>query len=395
MNYLGFKQTVASVNSITIADVNTEITKQKAVANGLATLDGSGKVPSAQLPSYVDDVVEYNALASFPATGEAGKIYVDTSTNLSYRWSGSQYSKITDGGVDSVNDRKGAVTLSKSDVGLSNVDNTADANKTVASAVTLTQVLPVNLGGTGANTASQARSNLGFGNAKINNTLFDGVASVLINRYSSFIGVSAGTTYNATVVDSEAFIQVGDNTTINLPSSGLAPRTSFTIIHAGTGADSYVNVSGSQFIYYPPTGLASTSAKQLVLKAGETVEIFYRGGSEFDVIAGSYIVRTLLQNIATNSIKAGTASYKKGWRGNTVTLPSSAGEVVIAHGVASLEMVQGKCTDSDGFEVWNNDVDPARQFYIRAKGGNLYVGVTANSSKVFGKTVDLFIGEKL
>lgn len=68
---------------------------QKGAAGGVATLDeNSGKVPSAQLPSYVDDVLEYNEKSSFPTTGESGKIYIDTSTNITYRWSGSIYTAI-------------------------------------------------------------------------------------------------------------------------------------------------------------------------------------------------------------------------------------------------------------------------------------------------------------
>lgn len=51
-------------------------TASRGVANGIATLDASGLIPSAEIaPSYVDDVLEYANLASFPATGEAGKIY--------------------------------------------------------------------------------------------------------------------------------------------------------------------------------------------------------------------------------------------------------------------------------------------------------------------------------
>lgn len=65
-------------------------------ANGVATLDSSGTVPSSQLPSYVDDVVEYANKASFPTTGEAGKIYVDLGTNKTYRWSGSAYVEISE-----------------------------------------------------------------------------------------------------------------------------------------------------------------------------------------------------------------------------------------------------------------------------------------------------------
>lgn len=64
-------------------------------ASGVATLDTSGKVPSSQLPSYVDDVLEYTNKASFPSTGEAGKIYVDKATNLTWRWSGSAYVEIS------------------------------------------------------------------------------------------------------------------------------------------------------------------------------------------------------------------------------------------------------------------------------------------------------------
>lgn len=61
---------------------------------GKASLE-NGKVPVSQLPSYVDDVLEYANKASFPATGESGKIYVDLATNLTYRWSGSAYVEIS------------------------------------------------------------------------------------------------------------------------------------------------------------------------------------------------------------------------------------------------------------------------------------------------------------
>lgn len=55
-----------------------------------------GKVPAAQLPSYVDDVLEYASTAAFPATGESGKIYIATDTNKTYRWGGSAYVEISE-----------------------------------------------------------------------------------------------------------------------------------------------------------------------------------------------------------------------------------------------------------------------------------------------------------
>lgn len=56
-----------------------------------------GKVPSSQLPSFVDDVLEYATVSKFPTTGESGKIYVATSTNKTYRWSGSAYVEVAGG----------------------------------------------------------------------------------------------------------------------------------------------------------------------------------------------------------------------------------------------------------------------------------------------------------
>lgn len=73
----------------------TSFKNTKGKANGLASLDDSGKVPSTQLPSYVDDVLEFTQLDQLPKPGESGKIYVVTSTNLQYRWSGSDYVEIS------------------------------------------------------------------------------------------------------------------------------------------------------------------------------------------------------------------------------------------------------------------------------------------------------------
>lgn len=64
-------------------------------SNGIAQLDASGKVPSAQLPSYVDDVLEFDNKDAFPNTGESGKIYIAIDTNKSYRWGGSVYAEIS------------------------------------------------------------------------------------------------------------------------------------------------------------------------------------------------------------------------------------------------------------------------------------------------------------
>lgn len=104
---LDLKANVADVYKKTEVDgfLNTKADKtaladyipltQKGTADGVATLDGSGKVPVSQLPSYVSDIIEADNLAAFPKTGEANKIYVAKDTNKTYRWSGSQYTEIS------------------------------------------------------------------------------------------------------------------------------------------------------------------------------------------------------------------------------------------------------------------------------------------------------------
>ena len=80
-------------------------------AGSVPVLDGSGLVPSALLPGFVDDVLEFANVAAFPATGEAGKLYISLATNRQYRWSGSIYVEInpSPGSTDAV--PEGSVNL--------------------------------------------------------------------------------------------------------------------------------------------------------------------------------------------------------------------------------------------------------------------------------------------
>jgi hypothetical protein len=141
----------------TISDFSTaadaRITAQKGVANGLCPLDGTTKIASTYLPSFVDDVLEYANLAAFPVTGESGKIYLAIDTNFSYRWTGSTYAHLDPSlalGETSTTAYRGdrgkiaydhsQVTTgnphgtTKTDLSLGNVDNTSDLNKPISTA---------------------------------------------------------------------------------------------------------------------------------------------------------------------------------------------------------------------------------------------------------------------
>ncbi len=93
-------QAISTVSGLQTALDNKINTSERGVSGGVATLDEFARIPPSQLPSYVDDVLEYLTTAAFPATGETGKIYIainqGTAANPTrqYRWTGSAYVEI-------------------------------------------------------------------------------------------------------------------------------------------------------------------------------------------------------------------------------------------------------------------------------------------------------------
>lgn len=86
------------------------------VADGVATLDTTGKVPSNQLPSFVDDVIEIDSIDVAPSTGEEGKIYVAKDTGKCYRWSGTMYTEISTSDIVTASDKNGYIKINGTDV---------------------------------------------------------------------------------------------------------------------------------------------------------------------------------------------------------------------------------------------------------------------------------------
>jgi hypothetical protein len=106
---------ITNLNEYTGFDSRYQISSQKGQINGYASLDETGKVPSSQLPSYVDDVLEFPNFISFPISGSTGIIYIALDTNRTYRWSGSTYLEISPSDVTQVFGRVGNISAEEND----------------------------------------------------------------------------------------------------------------------------------------------------------------------------------------------------------------------------------------------------------------------------------------
>ena len=221
---------------------DARISAQKAQPSGLATLDATGKVPAAQLPSFVDDVLEYADLASFPVTGENGVIYVAIDSNKTYRWSGSTYIEISPSAVTSVFGRSGVVAAQSGDYSAAQVSNTPAgslSSVTVQAAIneldsekqpvdaTLTALAAFNSNGiivqTAADTFAARSIASGTGITVSNGDGVSGNPSIAI----SASGVTASTYGSASQVSSFAVnaqgqITSASNTAINITASQVS-----------------------------------------------------------------------------------------------------------------------------------------------------------------------------
>lgn len=111
------------------------------VAEGAASLDASGKVPASQLPSCVDDVLEVDGIENAPETGESDKIYVDTDTNRTYRWSGTSYVEISASDIITASELNGYIKINGTDV---KVFDPADIETALANKIDKSDTLILN-----------------------------------------------------------------------------------------------------------------------------------------------------------------------------------------------------------------------------------------------------------
>lgn len=345
LNSFGVNSTATELNYLdgVTSNVQTQLdnkisNSKKGVANGIASLDSNGKVPSSQLPSYVDDVIEYDSLSEFPSSGETGKIYIDKTTNKTYRWSGTSYIEISQSlalGTTSSTAFRGDYgntayqhslktsgnphNVTKSDVGLSNVGNFKAVSTIANQGLTTTE-------------KSNARANIGAGTSNFSGSYTDltnkptiptvGNGTIKITQNGTTKGsftmnqsgnatialTDNNTTYSQATSSALGLVKIGytengknypvelsngqmfvnvpwtdTNTKYSQATSTTAGLVKIGFTESGKNYPVELNTSGQMFVNVPWTdtnttyGLASTSANGLLKQLNGSTSQFMRG----------------------------------------------------------------------------------------------------------------------
>lgn len=290
----------------------------KGVANGVASLDANGKVPSSQLPSYVDDVLEYSSKSSFPSSGESGKIYVDTTTNKTYRWGGSAYVEISEslalgetentayyGDKGKTAYDHSQVTsgnphnVTKTDVGLGNVGNFKAVSTVASQGLSDTEKsnARANIGaGTGNGTyskpsggipktdlASAVQTSLGLADTSLQHTTVSG--SPDLDTYLT-TGVYHITTQTATHAPTTNHATLFVDATVGAPYQVFKPDTGDTVWYtrhrSGSAWTAWVAMKLTDTTYSD----ATTSAAGLMSAADKTKLNGIAAGAQVNSITG-------------------------------------------------------------------------------------------------------------
>ena len=345
-----------NVDADTLDGINSTAFEQisnKNQNNGYAGLDSAGKVANAQLPSYVDDVVEYANFAGFPATGETGKIYVAIDTGDVYRWGGSSYVQINDAVTSADQATKLAtardIILSGPITGTASFDGTANASITtslnISSKTTSDLSEGSNLYYTDArfdtrlaskNTANLSEgSNLYYTDARVQTVIDSNSAGFITPSSSSALTNKTGAisqwTNDAGYLTSES-----DSQTLSFssPSISITGGNSINISALTTGlitassTDTLTNKSGNISMFTNDAGyITSETDNQTIAFASPIL-----------TISGSNSTANL-SSLVTGFI---TASSTETLTNKTLTSPKINEDVAVTSTATELNLLDGK-----------------------------------------------------
>ena len=358
---------------------------QKGMANGVATLDSSGVIPANQLPSYVDDVLEFATLAAFPSTGETGKIYISIETSMTYRWTGTVYAAIGGGAGTSdtalrlFNPRTiaiggGATGTATQFDGSANIIipiTEVDASKITKGTIPAARIPTLNQSTTGnAATATAATTATKLATPrKINGKDFDGTADIEFDGGGIFIGTPIWVNINrANVYD--GFI-ASDGQLLN--------RADFPDLWAAVAANTYAKVTEAAWIadplvrssYTEGNGTTTFRVPDLNGIQSGSLKGLYARGDGYNNSSGS-VLGDAIRNI-TGTMGA-TRSFYKGYEA-TLGAFSQKDSVLNADGTGSNASTI-RLFDFDASRVVptsneNRPVSAVGVWLIRARGATM------------------------
>lgn len=339
-NHTGF-QTISTITGLQgFLDGKIEAS-QKGIPNGVATLDGNGKVPLSQINDALLGAVNYRG--SYNASTNTPALLLPSAANKGYYWivsvagtqqgftfnvgdwiisNGAEYGRVpTSADVISVAGRKGVVTLSKNDVGLDQVNNTSDINKPISTAQQTALNGKLNLTGgtlTGALTAPNSTLNsTGFyhnGLLSIGGSgAFGGVVS------SPQVPVSGNDLTNKTYVDGNFSLKNGTNSTGTWPIAitGNAPtwaNQNFT--ESNQPATNYIMGSASGNLW---TRISMASLKQGLATSLQDVTDIGSNTTNGATFGGALSAATVKSNNALGFRVSNSNGFFAGFRDDDAT----------------------------------------------------------------------------
>ena len=318
----------------------------KGANNGVAELDSAGKVPSSQLPSFVDDVKEYDSKTVFPATGEADKIYIAKDTDLCYRWSGTQYAEISPslalGETSSTAYRgdRGKIAYDHSQSTHARTDATAVTSSSTNGNIKIngTETTVYTHPGTGTNPHGTTKSDIGLGS----------VANYDQSKAIKSI-TRSGTTFTATALDgtTSSFTQQDNNTTYTGANGITLSGTTFSnsgvraIATGTTNGTINVNTNGST---------ANVVVKGLGDRAFDSTSYLpLAGGTLTGRTVFNNVLMPLSQGKVTNLSTATTELFKDGIAIASPTANLDLGWIRVT-GTSETDTIMEIATGDDGIE---------------------------------------------
>ena len=235
-----------------------------------------GKVPANQLPSYVDDVLEYDSVSAFPAAGEGGKIYVAKDVNKTYRWGGTQYVEISQSlalgetSETAYPGDKGLASSNKIDAHVANTNNPHD--------VTAKQVGAWNLNGANETKAKSQSILIKSDSGETLGSISIGITPSGLRLYVSDTGISGGRDASSIAIWPSRISVINGDETVNIRWADIITQKIVQQVFYQNGANAELPVSSAAIqdfwkVVASPEIYTAISGKQDMLSPGDDIHV--------------------------------------------------------------------------------------------------------------------------